>query len=125
MSEGYRSAGVKDTSPFVADPDPNVTPPSSLRILQIPDQTIHGRRSAGLKFYPEFTTPVGGPEIDLTVWSFDERNSNFVKALGVTGVTNYTGIQIEKLAPARVVFQITALNVGTADSVELFGAPTG
>lgn len=124
MSDSFRSAGVKDVSPFSADLDPNTTPPPVARIIQIPDRTVNGRLSRDVKFYPVFTNPAASPDIDLTVWQFDERNSNWVKATAITGLDEtLPGAQVSNLAPSRLFFQITALNVGTADFVEIFAAP--
>lgn len=124
MSESYRSAGTKDTNPFVADPDPNVTPPVADRILQLSDRTVSGALAKGLKAYPVFLTPATTPELDVTVWSEDAATGSWIKGLALTGIGDYAGFQVEKQAPARITFQITGLGAGTADEVELFVAPT-
>lgn len=124
MSDEFKSAGVLDTSPFVADPDPNTTPPSSLRIIQIPDRTVNGRLAQDVKFYLKFTNPAGGPIIALTVWQFDENNSNWVKGPALSGIDDtLPGLQVLNIAPSRLFFQVTDLTVGTADDVEVFAAP--
>lgn len=124
MSESYRSAGIKNTASFSADPDPNTTPPAGDRILQLEDRTVTGALAKGFKAYPVFTNPASTPELTLTVWSEDFATGAWVKGLEISGIGDYAGFQVEKMAPARITFQITSLGGGTADDVEIFVAPT-
>ncbi len=122
MSVTFKSAGSKATNPLVPDPDPNATPPANVRILELPDRAPNGRLTTGCKFYPTFTTPAG-PEIDITVWIFDETQNTWVQSQVVTGIGDNQGVQIDNIGPARLFFQHVLLSSGTADSVEVFAAP--
>jgi hypothetical protein len=124
--ENFLSAGVKAANPFVADADPNVTPPASARLYEIPDRTEHGRISRGVKLYAEYDTPSGaGQTLDGTVWVKDEAQDNFVKAIDFTALGEFEGIQVDNVAPGVIFVQFTAISSGTINNVNLFGSPLG
>ena len=125
MSVAFKSAGIKsDMNPFTADPDPNVTPPANDRILEIPDRTITGAISFGVRHMPVFTNPsVPGVTVDITPWMLDETSGEWGSALADTGVRNRDLLIAPDLAPGRVFFQITATAGGTVDAVEMLASP--
>ena len=122
MSIAFKSAGSKATNPLTPDPNPNVTPPANARILELPDRAPNGRLTTGCKFYPRFVTPAA-PEIDITVWIFDEAQDTWVRSQVITGIGDNQGVQIDNIGPARLFFQYVLLSAGTADSAEVFAAP--
>ena len=121
--EKFLPAGSSDQNPFAADADPNITPPASDRLFEIPDRTEHGGVSKGLQFYAEFDTAAGGAlTYDGTVWVKDEAQDNFVRALDFTEAAEFDGVQVANIAPGVAFIQVTALNAGTIDFINFFGA---
>jgi hypothetical protein len=123
MAVAFKSAGSLVTNPFTADPDPNVTPPANDRILEIPDRTVTGAISFGVRYMPIFTNPsISTVAIDITPWMLDETSGEWGSALKDSGVVNRDLLISPDLAPGRVFFQITNLAGGTIDSVEVLAS---
>ena len=124
MAVAFKSAGLLVTNPFVADPDPNLTPPANDRVLEIPDRTVAGAISFGVRFMPLFTNPSGaGVTIDVVPWILDEKSGMWGSAIGDTGILHRDVLIAPDLAPGRVFFQVTAQGGGTVDAVEIVASP--
>lgn len=123
MSLSFRSAGIKDTTSFSADADPNVGAPLAPRILEVPDRTDTGRIATGLRAKTVFVNPSGGPVIDLTVWLLDERSGTWAEMKAFAGLGDNKFFEVPGTGSARIFFQITGLTGGSTDSVEILVAP--
>ena len=125
MSVEFKSVGgAKDTSPFSADPDPNTSAPLPADIFEVPDRTVHGEISFGVKFFPTFTNPSGaGVTVDIRPWLLDETSGVWASATAETGILNNELLVSPDLAPGRLFFQKIAQGAGTVDFVEIFAAP--
>lgn len=122
MAVAFKSAGTMD--PSSPDPDPNVTPPANDRILEIPDRTVTGAISFGVRYMPIFTNPsISSVAVDITPWMFDEVSGKWGSALKTSGVNDHDLLITPDLAPGRVFFQITNLAGGTIDLVEIVASP--
>jgi hypothetical protein len=123
MGLSFKPAGTKNTTVFSADPDPNTSGPAVGRILEVPDRTINGQISFGVKFYVKFTNPSVGATIDIVPWVRDDATGNWSRAVVIAGIEDFDLLIAPDLAPGALFFQITALS-GTIDVVDIFGAPT-
>lgn len=130
MSLPFKSAGIKTVGPsptpgFVADPDPNTTPPAADRILQLPDRTANGALSRGARGYVDFrgTIASGTPSVDFVPWVLDETAQKWSTLLPQSGLVDKDFFTIEAVAPARLFFQFTNMSGGDATQAEVRAAP--
>lgn len=122
MSLSFRSAGTKNTTAFVADPDPNVTPPAAARIVELADRSENNAIAKDVRGYLSLVGVASVPAFDFAPWVLDEGTGAWTQLPTKTGILDKGFFTVERVAPARMFFQFTALAGGTATGAEIFVA---
>jgi hypothetical protein len=119
MPQAMLSAGVKDTSAFSADLDPNTSAPPADRVGNVGDRAENGALATGIRLGILFSGMTGTPDITVVPWILDETSGTWFRGGAVSGIQQWDAVQIANLASHRFFLQVTVFNAGGGGATDV------